>query len=323
MSFFWRRAAHGILLAFAVSLLSFGLFELVPGDFFDEMRLNPQISPATVAALRARYGMDRPLPERYARWLLSVGRGEMGYSFAYGSPVGPLLRDRALHTLALAGTATLLAWLIAIPVGVFGAARRGRWSDRISSAGTSLLLAVPDVVIALGLLLLAVRTGAFPVGGMRSPGFSDLGPWGQAWDLVSHAALPVSALVLGALPVLVRHVRASMIEALSSPFARAARGHGIPRRRLLFHHALPAAAKPVLALVGFSVASLLSMSLLVEVVMSWPGLGPLLLEAILARDLYVVVGAVVVSTVFLLAGNLVADLLLYAADPRIRTETLR
>ena len=323
MSFFWRRAAHGILLAFAVSLLSFGLFELVPGDFFDEMRLNPQISPATVAAQRARYGMDRPLPERYARWLLSVGRGEMGYSFAYGSPVGPLLRDRALHTLALAGTATLLAWLIAIPVGVFGAARRGRWSDRISSAGTSLLLAVPDVVIALGLLLLAVRTGAFPVGGMRSPGFSDLGPWGQAWDLVSHAALPVSALVLGALPVLVRHVRASMIEALSSPFARAARGHGIPRRRLLFHHALPAAAKPVLALVGFSVASLLSMSLLVEVVMSWPGLGPLLLEAILARDLYVVVGAVVVSTVFLLAGNLVADLLVYAADPRIRTETLR
>ena len=323
MSFFWRRAAHGILLAFAVSLLSFGLFELVPGDFFDEMRLNPQISPATVAAQRARYGMDRPLPERYARWLLSVGRGEMGYSFAYGSPVGPLLRDRALHTLALAGTATLLAWLIAIPVGVFGAARRGRWSDRISSAGTSLLLAVPDVVIALGLLLLAVRTGAFPVGGMRSPGFSDLGPWGQAWDLVSHAALPVSALVLGALPVLVRHVRASMIEALSSPFARAARGHGIPRRRLLFHHALPAAAKPVLALVGFSVASLLSMSLLVEVVMSWPGLGPLLLEAILARDLYVVVGAVVVSTVFLLAGNFVADLLLYAADPRIRAETLR
>jgi peptide/nickel transport system permease protein len=323
MSFFWRRAAHGILLVFAVSLLSFGLFELVPGDFFDEMKLNPQISPAAVTALRARYGMDRPLPERYGRWLLSVARGEMGYSFAYGSPVGPLLRDRALHTLALAGTATLLAWLIAIPVGVFGASMRGRWSDRMSSAGTSLLLAVPDVVIALGLLLLAVRTGAFPVGGMRSPGFSDLGPWGQARDLVSHAVLPVSALVLGALPVLVRHVRASMIEALSAPFARAARGHGIPRRRLLFHHALPAAAKPVLALVGLSVASLLSMSLIVEVVMSWPGLGPLLLEAILARDLYVVVGAVVVSTVFLLAGNLVADLLLYAADPRIRTETLR
>jgi peptide/nickel transport system permease protein len=323
MSFLWRRAAHGLFLVLAVSLLSFGLFELVPGDFFDEMRLDPQISPAAVAALRARYGMDRPLPERYARWLLSVGRGEMGYSFAYGSPVGPLLRDRALHTLALAGTATLLAWLIAIPVGVFGAATRGRCADRVSSAGTSLLLAVPDVVIALGLLLLAVRTGAFPAGGMQSPGFSDLGPWSKAMDLVSHAVLPVSALVLGALPVLVRHVRASMIEALSSPFARAARGHGIPRRRLLFHHALPAAAKPVLALVGFSVASLLSMSLLVEVVMSWPGLGPLLLEAILARDLYVVVGAVVVSTVFLLAGNLVADLLLYAADPRIRTETLR
>ena len=323
MSFLWRRTAHGLLLLLAVSLLSFGLFELVPGDFFDEMRLDPQISPAAVSALRARYGMDRPLPERYARWLLSVARGEMGYSFAYGSPVGPLLRDRALHTLALAGTATLLAWLIAIPVGVFGASMRGRWSDRIWGAATSALLAVPDLLVALVLLLLAVRTGAFPTGGMVSPGFADLGPWGKARDLLSHAVLPVSALVLGALPVLVRHVRASMIEALSSPFARAARGHGIPRRRLLFHHALPAAAKPLLALLGFSVASLLSMSLLVEVVTSWPGLGPLLLEAILARDLYVVVGAVMVSTVFLLAGNLVADLLLYAADPRIRRESLK
>ena len=324
MSFFWRRAAHGILLAFAVSLLSFGLFELVPGDFFDEMRLNPQISPATVAAQRARYGMDRPLPERYARWLLSVGRGEMGYSFAYGSPVGPLLRDRALHTLALAGTATLLAWLIAIPVGVFGAARRGRWSDRISSAGTSLLLAVPEVVIALGLLLLAVRTGAFPVGGDALAGL--LRP--RAVGAGLGPRLPRRPPRLGPGPRRPPRPRAPrarerMIEALSSPFARAARGHGIPRRRLLFHHALPAAAKPVLALAGFSVASLLSMSLLVEVVMSWPGLGPLLLEAILARDLYVVVGSVVVSTVFLLAGNFVADLLVYAADPRIRTETLR
>lgn len=322
MSFLWRRVVHSFFLLLGVSLLSFGLFELAPGDFFDEMRLNPQISPATVAALRARYGLDRPLPERYARWLRSVASGEMGYSFAYASPVGPLLRDRALRTLALAGTATVLAWLIAIPLGVYSAARQGQWPDRICAAGTSVLLATPDLLVALGLLFLAVRTGAFPTGGMLSPGFADLEPWGKARDVVSHAVLPISALVLGTLPVLVRHVRASMIEALSSPFVRAARGHGIARRRLLFRHALPAAAKPLVSLFGFSVASLLSMSLLVEVVMSWPGLGPLLLEAILARDFHLVVGPVVVSTLFLLAGNLVADLLLYAADPRIRREAL-
>jgi peptide/nickel transport system permease protein len=321
VAYLWRRFVHSLFLLFGVSLLSFVLFELAPGSFFDEMRLNPQISPATIDALRARYGMDRPLPERYVRWLASVARGEMGYSFAYGTPVGPLLRDRAVHTLALAGTATLVAWLIAVPLGVAFAARRGQWPDRIGAAGTSALLAAPDLVVALGLLLLAVRTGAFPTGGMISPGYADLGPWARAKDIASHAFLPVCALVLGTLPALVRHVRASMIEALSSPFVRAARGHGIPRRRLLFRHALPAAANPLCSLFGFSVASLLSMSLLVEVVMSWPGLGPLLLEAILARDLYLVIGPVMVSTLFLLAGNLLADLLLYAADPRIRRES--
>ena len=128
------------------------------------------------------------------------------------------------------------------------------------------------------------------------------------------------ALTLGTLPVLLRHVRASMVEVLDSPFVRAARAHGIPRRRILFRYALRAAANPLISLGGFSVASLLSASLLVEVIMSWPGMGPLLLEAILARDFYLVIGAVVFSTIFLVAGNLLADVLLYAADPRIRTQ---
>ena len=323
MRYLWRRTIHGLFLLVGVSLLSFLLLEMAPGDYFAEMRLNPQISPETVAALRARYGLDRPLPERYARWLRSVAAGEWGYSFAYASPVGPLLRDRALHTLALAGSATLLAWLIAIPLGVrWAAARPGRWPDRLWAAITSAGLATPDLLVAMGLLLLAVRTGALPTGGLTSPGFDDLGSLGKARDLAAHAVLPVAALVVGMLPVLVRHVRASMVEALASPFARAARGHGIPRGRLLFRHALPAAAPPLASLVGFSVASLLSSSLLVEVVMSWPGLGPLLLESILARDVYVVVGAVQASTLVLLAGNLVADLLLYGADPRIRREGL-
>jgi peptide/nickel transport system permease protein len=322
MAFLWRRLGHGLLLLLGVSLLSFALCELAPGNFFDEMRLNPQVSPEMVAALRARYGMDRSLPERYLRWLRSVAAGEMGYSFAYGSPVGPLLRDRALATLGLTGSATLLAWLLAIPLGAWFAARRGGWPDRLGAAVSSALLATPDLVVALGLLLLAVRTGAFPVGGMVSTGFAELGAWAKARDLAAHAVLPVSALVLGILPGLVRHVRASMLEALQAPFLRAARAHGIPRHRLLFRHALPAAANPLCSLFGLSVASLLSMSLLTEVVMSWPGLGPLLLEAILARDLYLVIGPVMVSTLFLLAGNLLADLLLYALDPRIRREAL-
>jgi peptide/nickel transport system permease protein len=316
-----RRLGHGLLLLLGVSLLSFALLELAPGDFWSEMRMSPGLDPAAVVAARAAYGMDQPLPVRYARWLGSLARGELGYSFAYGAPVLPLLAQRARNTLLLAGVALLLAWLLAVPLGVWLAARRGGWPDRLGAAATSALLALPDLVVALLLLMLAIRSGAFPVGGMVSPRFAELGGWGRAWDVAWHAALPVTALVLGVLPGLLRHVRAGMLEALQAPFLRAARAHGIPLRRQLFGYALRAAANPLVSLFGSSIASLLSVSLLTEVVMSWPGLGPLLLEAILARDVYLVIGPVMVSTLLLLLGNLAADLMLYAADPRIRRET--
>jgi peptide/nickel transport system permease protein len=155
---------------------------------------------------------------------------------------------------------------------------------------------------------------------MVSLGFPDLSAWEKLKDVVSHLAIPVAVLTLGGLPILVRHVRTAMIEVLESPFICAARAHGIPTGRLLFRHALPAALNPLLSLLGFFIAGLLSASLLLEVIVSWPGLGPLLLEAILARDLYVVIGAILLSTVFLVAGTMISDLLLFAADPRIRIE---
>jgi peptide/nickel transport system permease protein len=156
---------------------------------------------------------------------------------------------------------------------------------------------------------------------MVSLHFEDLSLLGRVRDLLLHMALPTAALVLSVLPLLVRHVRAAVSEVLDAPFLLAAEGHGIPRRTLLYRYALPAAANPLISLFGFSIGTLLSGSLLVEVVMSWPGLGPFLLEAILARDLYVVIGGVLLSTFFLVGGNFLADLLLYWADPRIRTET--
>jgi peptide/nickel transport system permease protein len=315
-----RRALHGVLMLAGVSVLSFVLVELAPGDFFAEMRLDPRISEATLQALRARHGLDRPLPERYLRWVGSLARGELGYSFAYGSPVAPLLWPRARNTLLLTGTATALAWLIAVPLGIWWATRRGAAARRALSGLTALLLAVPDIVLALGALLLAVRTGWLPAGGMVSLGHDQMTFLGRALDTARHLVLPAAALVLGILPVLVRHVRASMTDALEAPFVRAARAHGIPERRVLYRHALPAAANPLISLFGLSLAGLLSMSLLVEVVMSWPGLGPLLLEAILARDFYLVLGLVLASTFLLVGGNLLADVLLLATDPRIRAE---
>lgn len=316
------RFLQGALLLLGVSLLSFAFLELAPGDFFQEMRLNPQISSDTVARLRAQYGIDRPLPVRYGRWLASAVRGDFGFSFAYGSPVAPLLLVRARNTLLLTGVATMLAWAVALPLGVFCAARPGSWLDRACSIMTSTLLAIPELLLGLCFLALGIRTGWFPAGGMVSPRFEDFSGWQQVRDLLWHLVLPVLVLVLGSLPVLLRHVRSALLDVLDSPFIRAALGHGISRRRILFFHALPAAINPLVSLFAFSLAALLSGSLLTEVIMSWPGLGPLLLEAVLARDIYVVVGTVTFSTLFLVAGMALGDLLLFAGDPRIRSEAL-
>src|SRR5580704_7491665 len=312
------RILHGLLLLAGVSVLAFTLLSVAPGNFFDELRLNPQVSPATVAALKIQYGMDRPLPVRYLRWLASVTRGDFGYSLSYHSAVAPLLMVRARNTLFLTGLATLLAWMVALPWGVLEALHRGGWVDRIGGGVTAVLLAIPDVLLGLLLLLLAARTGWFPTGGMVSADASNEALPERLRDIAVHLFFPVVALALGTVPVLVRHVRSAMILVLDSPFIEAAHGLGIPRWRLVYRHALPAGINSLISLFGFSIGALLSMSLLMEVVLSWPGLGPLVLEAILARDIYVVIAAVTLSSVFLVIGNLLADVLLYWSDPRIR-----
>jgi peptide/nickel transport system permease protein len=313
MKYALQRVAYSFLLLLGVSVLSFLFSELAPGDFYTEMRADARVTPETIAALRAENGLDQSLPVRYGKWLKSVGRGDFGYSLAYHGPVGPLLRQRVPGTLILTGLATLIAWLLAIPLGIWSGAKHGSWLDSTLKVILSFLLCIPELVLAIALLAIAVRTGWFGVGGRNSPGHSDL------YDTLRHLVIPVTVLVIGLTPVLIRHVRAAIIEAMDAPFALAARAHGIPRRRLLFRHLLPAALNPLISLFGLSLGTLLSASLLVEVLVGWPGLGPLFVDAILARDFALVLGVVMMSTAFLVAGNLVADLLLYRADPRIRS----
>lgn len=318
MRYLLRRLTHALSLLFSVSILTFLLTTLAPGSYLDEMRLNPQLAPETLKALRAKYQLDRPLPIRYVQWVGSVLQGNLGFSFAYNAPVSPLLWVRARNTLVLTATALLFAWGVALPLGVWSAEHRGQVSDRMLAWIVAALLVIPELTLALGVLIFAVRTGWFPVGGMASVSVKGLTWLGKLRDIAQHMILPASVLVLGALPLLFSHVRSALISVLDAPFLRAAEGHGISRLRLLYRYALPAAANPVISLFGFSVGTLLSASLLVEVVMNWPGLGPFLVEAILARDVYVVIAGVLLSTVFLVVGNLVADLMLFWIDPRIR-----
>ena len=316
---FRRRLAQGILLLFAASALSFGFADLTPGDYFDSLRLDSEIAPETIDTMRARYGLGDPLPVRYVRWLGSMLRGELGFSVQYHSAVAPLLLRRARNTLLLTVTATLVAWLIAVPGGIWVATSRKRWVQAFFSATTSGLLAIPDIMMALLLLLVAVKTGLFPVLHMVSADFDRLSLFGQVVDLLHHLILPVTAVVLGTLPGLIRQVHASLRETLAAPFMQAARARGVPQGRLLYLHALRASSNPLISLLGFSFASLLSLSLLVEYVLGWPGLGPLLLASILNRDVDVVTATVLLSTVLLVIGNLLADLFLFVVDPRTRS----
>jgi peptide/nickel transport system permease protein len=316
------KLAQSVLLMLGASVLSFAFLQLAPGDFFEEMRLNPQISAETVAGLRAQYGLDRPLPVRYARWLGSAMKGDFGYSFAYGLPVGSLMLVRAKNTLLLTTIATIMTWIIAVPLGMLVADRPNGILAHASKFLESTLLATPELVLALVVLLIGVRTGWFRVGGVRVDATDAPASWGRWQDLASHLAGPVLVLTLGALPVVLRHTTSAMREALKAPFVAAARSYGIRHTRIVFRHALPVALNPLATLFGTSVASLLSASLLVEVVMNWPGLGPLLLEAIMDRDVYVVISAVMLSTAMLTAGTLVSDALLVVFDPRIRKEQM-
>ncbi len=318
LRFVLRRLAYGVLITLGVSLLTFTMLELAPGDFFDDLKLDATVGTGTIETLRQEHGLTASAPVRYVQWLGSVVRGDFGLSLAHRAPVAPLLWERTRNTLILTVPALIIAWLIALPLGLWTARHRGRLFDRLCSGATSGLLAVPDLLIGLLMLLIALKSGLFPAGGMFSPGSADGETAGRLRDLAMHAVLPLCAIVLSTLPAILRHVRASAIDAAQAPAVRAARGHGIRGWRLDLRYVLTIAANPLISLAGLSIAALLSASLLIEVVMSWPGLGPLLVEALLARDVHVVLGASMLATVFLVGGNLLADLALFAVDPRIR-----
>lgn len=318
MSHLVRRLVRALLLMIGVSTLCFLLTELAPGKFFDELRLNPQISPETIAQLNTRYGLEEPVMQRYKRWLKAAATGDFGYSIAYNTPVASLLWTRAKNTLLLTITAMVLTWALAVPVGVLaGSSRR---LEKIVTVASSFFISIPEIVIAIALLVIAVQTRMLPVGSMQSLGFEELSAAARLKDVLLHLSLPVAILVLIGFPIIAQHVRSSVVEVFEAPYIRAARGLGIGPARILFRHVLPVAANPAISLFGFSLAALVSGSLLVEVITGWPGLGPLILEATLSRDLYVVVGGAMLSAVFMIGGNLISDLLLVASDPRIRTE---
>ena len=311
--FVMRRLAATALTLAAVSVLSFSLLSLAPGDFFDDMRLSPQMSEQMAARLKSQYGLDRGFVERYSAWCRSAWKGEFGVSMAQGRPASEVLKPKLKNTLALGGLSIFVAWLAAIPFGFLAAVRRGSWVDRCVQATTATALAFPEIVFGTLLLIVASKFGW-----LRSDEvfLEDA----SLWELLKRMALPGTVLAFAAFPVIVRHLRSALIEAARSPFVREARSAGIRGRRLWVGQILPAAANPIITLLGLSAAGLIGGSVIAESLFSWPGAGPLFIEAITARDAHIVLDLALASAALLATANFLSEICLYIADPRLRSE---
>jgi len=318
-AFLIRRLLQAIPILLGVTALTFLLLQLAPGDVLSQFSQNPTIAAETLDSMRHRFGLDRPWYVQYLLYLRNVAlRLDFGESFTRHQPVFAVIREGLGNTLLLSGAAALITWGLAIPLGAWAAARRGRRVDRLLTALASVGLAVPELLSGLLLLLIAARTGWFPVGGMHEAGWERLGWWARGVDVLRHLALP--ALVVGLVPLAarMRQMRAQLLDTLHQDYITAARARGLSETRVLFRHALRNALNPMITLFGLTLGALVSGSFVAEVVFSWPGLGRITMEALLAEDRYLVMGAVLMSTVVLTAGNLVADLLLAVAEPRLR-----
>ncbi|MGA1489675.1 MAG: ABC transporter permease [Planctomycetota bacterium] len=257
--------------------------------------------------------------EGFGRWLGKVLQGDFGRSFKFNQPVFELISERLLNTLTLSIAALILAWGTAIPLGVIAAVKPNSFWDHSSGFIAFFGLSIPSVFFALLMILFASYTGWFPIGDMRDTvNYDNFTFWGKIWDRLHHLVLPTIVIGTGAMAGYMRQARGNMIEALGQDYVRTARAKGLPREKVLFKHALRNAINPLVTLFGYSLAALLSGSFLVEVVMNWPGMARLVVDAIIAKDEPVVMASVMVSAVLLVFGNLFADLLLAVVDPRVR-----
>jgi peptide/nickel transport system permease protein len=305
--FLARRLAFALVLVLLVSSAALWLTRLAPGDLTASLGFAP---PDEIARVRARFDLDRGIAQQWAIWISRVVRLDFGESFLYNQPVTPLVARSALNTAALSAVALLFATVVG--------SRRGGMLPAIVRAASVLCLSVPPLLASLVFAWVAARTAWFPVGGMSSVGAAALG-WGP-WlsDLAWHLPLPALALALPIAATLERLQAQSIGEAVRQPFVGAAIARGLSRDRAVIRHAWRASLRPVCALYGIVIGALLSGSFAVEYVTSWPGLGRLMYEALRARDIYLVAGCAAAGALFLACGSLVSDLLLSAADPRVR-----
>ncbi len=300
-----------------VSLLSFFIIRLSPVDPLADLRLNPSVSKETLARETQRLGLDKPIIVQYAKWALSFARGDLGVT-SNGERVSVKLKERIPNTLLLTVVVIFLTWVVGVPLGIAAAVNWKSNFDRLLTILTSIGMAIPSFFFAVLLLIFAVKTGWFPVGGLTSANFHGMNFFQKVWDITHHLVLPVTVLFTISLAGLQRQMRANMLDVLESDYVKFARAKGLSEFQVIYKHALRNALNPMITLLGFEFAGLLSGAALTEYVFQYPGLGRLILEAVLRSDINLVMASLMIGAVMLIVGNLIADILLLLTDPRIR-----
>jgi peptide/nickel transport system permease protein len=295
---------------------------LVPGNFVSNLAMDPRISPAVIKQMEAQFGLDQPLLIRYGRWLWAAVHLNLGISLAYRVDVTALIASRAMNTALLSITSMLFSWVLAIPMGIIVAVRQNSMLDRALSMVCFLGMSVPAFFLAFLAMDFALRSGWFPVGGTFSPDYADLDTLSKIADRVNHLILPATVLGLAGMASLMRLMRSQILEIKDAEFVRTARAKGLSESRVLYKHVLRNALNPFVTMAGYALADLLSGAALVEAVMNLQGLGLLLLNAVRSLDVPLVMASVLMGTVLLLIGNLLADIALVAVDPRVDFATL-
>jgi peptide/nickel transport system permease protein len=323
LSFLIRRFAIGVLTLLLITLVVYALIRHMPGTPLtaDPSLMDPskQLTPDEIARLNRLYGLDKPWHEAYLIWLGNVVRLDLGTSLSNNNaPVARLIAERAPATLMLSVTSLLLTYLLSIPIGLWATVHAGTVRERTVSSLLYMLYSLPSFVAALFLqLLLAVKLEWLPLFGMTSDNFDSLSLWGKAWDLFTYSFMPIVCFTYGSLAYYSRFIRANMQEVIRQDYIRTARAKGVPRWRVIWHHAFRNTLIPLVTLFGLTLPHLLSGAVILEQIFTWPGMGRLFFEAILRRDYQLIMGETLIFSILTLLGQLLADVLYAVVDPRV------
>ncbi len=320
-----RRIAWMLVMIVGISIVSFFIIQLPPGDFLDAHIAHLQnqgdsVSLEVIENLRKQYGLDKPLHLQYLKMVNGMFHGDFGWSFSYERPATELIGERLLLTIVLTLTSILFTWMLAIPIGIYSAVRQHSISDYTFTFIGFIGLAVPEFLLALVLMYFAYSQLGISVGGLFSPEFM-VAPWSLArvLDLMKHLWIPAIILGMAGTAALIRVIRANLLDELQKPYVTTARAKGMREWRLILKYPVRITLNPFLSTIGYVLPLLVSGSVIVSVVLSLPTVGPLLLRALVSQDMYLAGTIVLLLGTMTVIGTLISDILLIICDPRIRT----